>query len=105
MAHEWKTGYCEYDVVENTNNVKVSALHWACSKQDAEFSGSSYGSVSAADQNRVYTLAALSNVPEHVMTGWVQQALGEEEVQRIEDAIDAQIVEAKTPTSGGLTPS
>ena len=102
----WKTGYCEYDIEEGgTGQVKVTTLHWLCSKTEGLNAASSYGTIDASEQSRVYTLPALQNVPESVMTGWVLQALGEEEQLRIEAAIEADIVEQQTPTHGGLAPT
>ena len=100
MAHIWKTKFCDYDLV--VDKAHVTTLSWTCTRQEGEISGSLYGTVSAADQNRVYTLAALQVVPESVMTGWVKAAL---DVQEIEDAIDAQIAEAQVPTSGRIVPA
>ena len=102
----WKTGYCEYDIEEGgTGQVKVTTLHWLCSKTEGLNAASSYGTIDASEQSRVYTLPALQNVPESVMTGWVQQALGAEEVARIETDLDNQLIEQATPTHGGLSPA
>ena len=110
--YEWKTGYCEYlfeDPSNQNGNVKVTTLHWNCTVSDPDIPGipgvTNIGTVSAADQNRVYTLASLQNVPENVMTGWVQQALGDEEVQNIEDNLLAQWNDAIQPSGGGIAPS
>ena len=110
--YEWKTGYCEYqfeDPSDQNGNVKVTILHWRCTVSDPDMSGipgvTSIGTVSAEDQNRVYTLSALQNVPESVMTGWVKQALGEEEVQNVEDGLLAQWNDQVTPPGGGITPT
>lgn len=104
VEYTWKTGHCKYEN-EGSKKVKVSSLHWTCTGVDGEFFGSSYGSISAVDQNRVYTLAALQAVPGSVMTGWIKQALGDEDVQRIEDGVAAQIAEKQVPTKGGFAPS
>jgi hypothetical protein len=68
----WKTGYCEYQNNEQPN-VKVTTLHWEVTGFDdavaESATGRVYGTVNAADQNRVYTLQALQAVPESVMTG------------------------------------
>ena len=110
----WKCGWCEYDMAPEgvpAGQVKVTTLHWDATQaepnadpEEDDYSARQYGTVSTADQNRVYTLPALQNVPNHVMVGWVQDALGEEEVDRIEAALQANIDLQVTPTSGGLTP-
>ncbi len=112
--YEWKTGYCEYqfeDPSDQNGNVKVTILHWRCTVSDPDMSGipgvTSIGTVSAEDQNRVYTLSALQNVPESVMTGWVKQALdnSDQTVQDIEDQLLAQWNDAIQPSGGGITPT
>ena len=103
MAHEWKTSYCTYDV-KTQSQVKATVLNYNVSKTDGEFYAGINGTVDVSEQNRVYTLAALKNVPNHVMTKWVTDALGAEQVQSLEDNIDARIAEQKTPTSGGFVP-
>ena len=108
---EWKCGYCEYDIedpAQPAGQVKVTTLHWRCIGSDDESgnTASNIGTINAADQNRVYTLAALQAVPESVMVGWVQQALdsGDQTVADIEANVTAQVELLNTPVSGGLTP-
>lgn len=106
MAIEWITGYCEYDSNEQpAGNVKVTDLHWTCTASDSGESVSLVGSVNAAQQDRVYTLASLQNVPQHVMTNWVHQAMGAEDVAAVEANAAAQLEEKLNPTSGGFVPS
>jgi hypothetical protein len=117
MVYEWTTRYCEYNFEDPANpsgNVFVTILHWNCRARDDAIAGdqwvSRYGTVDASDQNRVYTLPALSNVPESVMTGWVQQALdkapAEEQtsVADIEAALLTDWNNLQQPASGGLSP-
>ena len=118
MVYDWKTGYCEYDFVATANpnqgqgraegQVKVTTLHWTCSAYDDAVTShppqTSYGTVDGSEQDRVYTLPALSNVPQHVMTKWVHDAMGADEVKNIEDNLLARWQEELTPTSGGFTP-
>ena len=91
------------DVEESQGQVKVTILHWRCTEGAGEFTASSYGTT-PDDQNRVYTKPALESVPESVVIGWIQQALGDEEVARIEQALLDDIEQQKNPTSGTVTP-
>jgi hypothetical protein len=118
MIYEWNTGYCEYklnDPGQPAGNVTVSELHWTCNARDDAVPGdefvSRYGTVDASEQNRVYTVAALSNVPASVMTGWVKQALDNlpsEQKQSVAD-IEADLLtdwnNLQQPPTGGLTPT
>jgi len=103
----WYTKYYDYSVVKESPNgqVQVETLHWRTSLDEDEFHAESYGTVSTADQSRVYTLPALQNVPESVMTGWVKDAMGTEEVDRVEQSLRDNIAEQKNPQSGGGTPA
>ena len=103
---EWKCGYCEYDIDPEgaPGQVKVTTLHWRASLTDQGETASSYGTVSTADQNRVYTLPALQAVPESVMVGWVQDAMEDPTYEEVEASLQAQIDLLVTPTTGGLTP-
>lgn len=91
------------DAEQGNGQVKVTTLHWRATLADAEFSASSYGTT-PDDGNRVYTKPALENVPESVVIGWIQQALGDEEVARIEQRLLDDIEMQKNPTSGTVTP-
>jgi hypothetical protein len=122
MVFEWKTKYCEYafeDPADQNGNVFVTTLHWTCrarddgardASEDGSNSVSACGTVDAKDQNRVYTLAALRNVPESVMTEWVKQALDnapeaeETSVADIEERLTARWNELQQPSTGGITP-
>jgi len=92
-AVDWK------DVEDNPSQCKVTTLHWLATLTEGEFTASSYGTT-PDDQNRVYTKPSLENVPESVVIGWIQQALGDEEVARIEQALADNIAEQQNPTSG-----
>ena len=83
--------------------VKVTTLHYRAELTEDIYTATSYGTT-PDDGNRVYTLPALEAVPESVVIGWIQQALGAEEVARIEQALADDIAEQKTPTSGSVTP-
>ncbi len=105
--HEWLTTYCAWDNDDPgtpAGQVRVTILHYTVEKIVDGVGAAKNGRVDTSDENRQYTLAALEAVPESVMTGWVKDALGTEEVQRIEDGIDAEIAEKNDPTSGGLIP-
>jgi hypothetical protein len=83
--------------------VKVTTLHYRASLTDGTYTASNYGTT-PDDQNRVYTLPALENVPESVVIGWIKQALGDEEVQRIEQGLVDSIESQKNPTTGTVNP-
>lgn len=101
----WDVSFCEFNV-EPDNKQKVTSLHWECVVADdvSEELVRAYGTVSAADQNRVYTQAALQAVPKATFIQWIHQALGEEEVTAIEAGTTAALDSRLTPTQGGFVP-
>lgn len=99
----WTCAQCEYDN-QGGNQVLVTQLHWRADLNEDEYHAGSYG-VTPDDGNRVYALPALEAVPANVIVGWIQAALGDEEVERIEQGLRDGIAEKKEPTSGGFVPS
>ena len=100
----WKAPAVNWqDVEDGSGQVKVTTLHWRATLEADGFTATSYGTT-PDDQNRVYTKPALEAVPESVVIGWIKQALGDEEVARIEQALLDNIAEQKNPTSGTVNP-
>jgi hypothetical protein len=100
---EWTIAQTDYEIdPESHGQVKVNVLHWRATLEDQGFTASSYGAT-GDDQNRVYALPALEAVPESVVVGWAQAAMGEEAVADIEASLEAQIEEQVNPTTGGVT--
>ena len=105
MAVKWNAPAVDWqDLEDNPNQMRVTTLHWRASLTEGEFTASSYGTT-PDDQNRVYTKPALENVPESVVIGWIHQALGQEEVDRIEQRLADDIAQQQNPTSGTICPA
>ena len=104
MAVIWEAPAVDWDSHEQTQGqVKVTTLHYRAHLEDQGFSASTY-STTPDGQNRVYTLPALEAVPESVVIGWIQQALGPEEVARIEQGLADNIESQVNPTTGTVNP-
>ena len=99
----WSAPAVDWVDDEQPGQVKVTILHWRCTLTVEDLTASSYGTT-PDDGNRVYTLAALEAVPESVVIGWIHQALGQEEVDRIEQALVDNIEAQANPTSGTVSP-
>ena len=98
MAHTWTVATMDYDVTQGDNSNVVTSVHWRCSKTDGDHSGSSYGVVGLEAPSG--TFVEWSDITEATAIGWAKDALGTDEVTAIEAAIDAQIAEKATPTTG-----
>jgi hypothetical protein len=98
----WRPVALDFRNTGQAGNVIVETLHWEATMIEGEFSARRYGAM-PDDSNRVYTLPALENVPADVVEGWIKDALGPEEVARIEQALADDIAEQQNPTSGSIT--
>jgi hypothetical protein len=75
-------------------------VHWRLNGVDDtedENTGDSYGVVSL-DTEDLSTFTAFADITEADVIGWVEAALGEEQVTALKASIDAQIAEKITPT-------
>jgi len=88
----------DYTVSQDGHSNVVNTVHWRVSKTDGDHSGSSYGTVGLEAPGESFVEWA--DVTEEMAVGWAKAALGDDQVAAIEAAIDAQIAEQATPTSG-----
>ena len=102
MAHTWTISTMDYDVSSGGKTNVVTTVHWRCTKVDGDHSGSSYGSVGLGPAGDSFVEWA--DITEATAISWAKAAIGTDEVTAIEAAIDAQIAEKATPTTGAGTP-
>ena len=82
--------------LDGKNDV-VTTIHWRASDTDSdENTGSLYGSVSVTLGK---DFIAYKDIKEANAIQWAKDALGADEVKRIENNIASQIAEQKTPTT------
>ena len=98
MAHTWAVSAMDYTVSQDGLSNVVNTAHWRCSKEDGDNSGSSYGTVGLEAPGESFVEWA--DVTEDTAVGWAKAALGDDQVAAVEAAIDGQIAELATPTSG-----
>ena len=98
MAHTWTVSAMDYAVSQDGHTNVVNTVHWRCSKTVGDNSGSSYGTVGLEAPSG--TFVEWADITEDMAVGWAKAALGDDEVAAVEAAIDAQIAELATPTSG-----
>jgi hypothetical protein len=99
MAVEWKIVNLERTLPDGI----VTTAHWTASEVDGEYTGSTYGSVGIT-LNEENEIIPFDDLTEEEVVAWVQETLGEEQVEAIEASIAAQIELAKAPTSASGTP-
>ena len=98
MAHAWTVAAMDYTVSQDGKTNVVNTVHWRCSKTDGDHSGSSYGTVGLEAPSGSFVEWA--DITESTAVGWAKAALGDDQVASTEAAIDAQIAELATPTTG-----
>ena len=98
MAHTWTVSAMDYAVSQDGHTNVVNTVHWSCSKTVGENYGSSYGTVGLEAPSESFVEWA--DVTEDTAVGWAKAALGDDQVAAVEAAIDGQIAELATPTSG-----
>ena len=94
----WTVSAMDYTVSQDGHTNVVNTVHWRCSKTDGDHSGSSYGTAGLEAPSG--TFVEWDDITEATAVGWAKAALGDEQVTAIEAAIDAQIAEKATPTTG-----
>ena len=81
----------------NTDGDIVTTVHWTASKQDGEFTASSYGSVGVEVGDTVIPFASLT---EETVKTWLADKL---DLEAMETSLDAQIEAQNNPvTATGL---
>ena len=101
-TYTWKVGQCDRTLADGV----ISTLHYTVTAQteDGVYSAGAYGSVGleAPDAD---DMIAYDDVTEAQAISWVQTAIGgEEKVAEIHTALDNQLTEKRTPTTGAGLP-
>jgi hypothetical protein len=103
MATTTTTTWGIAQIERHTADGIVITVHYTVDANDGTYSAGAYGSVGLeAPEGNVIPYADLT--PE-IVIGWVQEKLGgEEKVEEIEAALQAQIDQQRTPTTAAGVP-
>ena len=98
MIYTWNNKIVDtYPSFEGETDV-IFNVHWRLTGEDTDGNvGSVYGTI-ALDTSDLSNFIAFADITEADVNGWVETAMGEDEVQAKKDAIDAQIAEIVNPT-------
>ena len=101
-TYTWKVGQCDRTLATGV----ITTLHYTvnATDEDGTYSVGAYGSIGleAPDAD---DMVAYDNVTEAQAITWAQEALGgADKVAEIHAALDAQLTEKRTPTTGTGTP-
>lgn len=95
ITYQWSVANLERQLSSGI----VYTVHYTISADDGTYASSAYGSLGleAPDEDDEIPYAQLT--PE-IVTGWVQDKLGDEKVVEIEEALAAQIEQQRAPKTG-----
>ena len=101
-TYTWKVAQCDRTLADGV----ISTLHYTVTAvtDDGVYSAGAYGSIGleAPDAD---DMIAYDSVTEVNCIAWLQAALGgDEKVTEIQTALDNQLTEKRTPTTGAGTP-
>ena len=94
----WNIANLERETVDGY----VYTAHWTLNATDEEFSVGSYGSIGLERPEE--DLIPFEDLTKELVISWIQDKLGEEQVESMQNALIAQIEEQKTPTKSSGVP-
>jgi hypothetical protein len=101
-TYTWKVGQCDRTLADGV----ISTLHWSVTAEtdDGVYSAGAYGSI-GLEAPEAETMIAYDSVTEANCIAWVKAAIGgDEKVAEVLAALDNQLTEKRTPTTGAGTP-
>tara|TARA_R110002012_G_scaffold22056_2_gene77006 strand:+ start:7962 stop:8282 length:321 start_codon:yes stop_codon:yes gene_type:complete len=101
-TYAWKVAQCDRTLADGV----ISTLHYTVTAvtDDGVYSADAYGSI-GLEAPDAETMIAYDSVTEVNCIAWLQAALGgDEKVTEIQTALDNQLTEKRTPTTGAGTP-
>lgn len=98
MTYTWNNKTVDtYPSLDGKTDV-IFNVHWRLTGEDENGNtGSAYGTISL-DTSDLSNFTSFDSITEAQVNGWVEAAMGAEEVQAKKDAIDSQIAEQLNPT-------
>ena len=98
MTYTWNNKTVDtYPDLDGNADV-IFNVHWRLTGEDTDGNvGSTYGTI-ALDTSDLTDFTAFADITEDMINGWVETAMGSEEVQAKKGVIDAQIAEKVNPT-------
>ena len=100
IAYTWNCTTVDTYPTKSDQTDVIFNVHWRLNGVDDtedKNGGDSYGVVSL-DTEDLSTFTAFADITEADVIGWVEAALGEDQVAALKTSIDAQIAEKITPT-------
>ena len=93
----WAIGNLEHETADGF----IFTAHYSINAKNAAYSAGAYGSIGF---ERPDSLVPYSDITEEMVVGWVKDALTEEKVEQIEEALQSQLDEQAAPTKAAGVP-
>tara|TARA_R100001163_G_scaffold62971_1_gene54298 strand:- start:12 stop:326 length:315 start_codon:yes stop_codon:yes gene_type:complete len=90
-----------YNHEHNGHEQVIYNVHWRVTKEDGDYSASSYGTQSLNTEN-IKNFVPLEDVTNEIVVAWVKDALGKK-LSLIKDSLDQQIEALKNPSTQTIT--
>jgi hypothetical protein len=105
MAINYTWDFPKLTVVYNKDTLVnvISVSHWKLTATEDDISFSSYGSVSLDAPNPA-SFTSYDEVNKGQIQQWTEQAIGDETLQYIKDALEKRINDAKVPKQSDMNP-
>ena len=103
MTATWKISSCDRAISKGGEADVITNVHWEVSDEDGAHTGRQYGSA-GIDTSDLSDFIAYADVTEANAIAWAKDALGPDEVSRLEADVADQIALSKAPITGTGVP-
>lgn len=97
MNLEWKIDALDCYPEKGGQTDVVFTAHWRVNAQDGQLSSTAYGSVSLQPPPPGSPFTPFAELRREQVVGWVQEALGQEQVQKIEAGVVKSLEDQRNP--------
>lgn len=108
ISYEWSfpsldVTYNEIDpqTEEPVQNV-VTTVHWVYTARDGDYTATMYSTVGLPGPGQPFT--AYEDLTPNIVQGWVESAIGADQVAEMQKSLANSIEAQKTPQGGSMTP-
>jgi hypothetical protein len=102
MTYDWNCKTVDVHPQEEGETNVVYNVHWIVTGTEEDYSATNIGTQIVA-LNSEADFIPFEDLTNEIIVGWTKEAMGEEQVQAIEDSIASQIAELENPTSVTMT--
>ncbi len=102
ITYEWNCKTVDVHPQEEDEIDVVYNVHWIVTGTEGDYTATSIGTqIVALDSETPFI--PFEDLTNEIIVGWTKEAIGEDQVQAIENGIASQIAELENPTSVTMT--